>query len=130
MQNQALTRRSVIVAVLILQVIPLLLFPPSQLSLQSQGWWLAAALVLMVAVADIVIVGLRSPLSWPWYLVSFAQGFNIISRLMMLWPNMASPSGVVDVTYVVLTIIAVLLSTVLLWYTELPDVRNGLVRQS
>jgi len=74
----------------------------------------------------------RSDKTWPWDLMSFAQGFNIISRMMMLWPHATKVAGqatVLDVSYIILTFVAMMLSAFLLWYTELPDVRLGLVRE-
>jgi hypothetical protein len=69
---------------------------------------------------------------WPWYLMSFSQGFNIISRIMMLWPHATVTVNKVDtlnVPYIALTFLSMAMSAFLLWYTELPDVRLGLVRQ-
>ena len=91
MQRGTLTSRKAIVAVLILQLIPLVLFPPE----------------------------------------SFSQGFNIISRLMMLWPHATKTVGgatVANMPYILLTFVAIGLSVFLLWYSELPEVRVGLLR--
>jgi hypothetical protein len=65
-------------------------------------------------------------------LISFAQGFNIISRLMMLMPHITRNNNGVQVfnaLYVVLAVISLAFSAFLLWYTELPEVRLGLVRE-
>jgi hypothetical protein len=51
---------------------------------------------------------------------------------MMLWPHATKVVGqatVLNVPYVILTFVAMALSAFLLWYTELPDVRLGLVRE-
>ena len=45
---------------------------------------------------------------WPWYLVSFAQGVNIISRLMMLLPHATrNNEGVQDfnAAYVIIAVV-------------------------
>lgn len=131
MRRSVTTLPPVISAVLILQVIPLLLFPAKSFAPTTQEWWLPALLVLMVLIADFQIIVRRSPASTPWYLMSFAQGFNIISRLMMLWPNMTRTTEqgtVANWPYLVLTFAAMLLSALLLWYTEKPAVRVGLLR--
>jgi hypothetical protein len=120
-----------IIAVLILQIIPLLLFPPETFSPTTQEWWLPVLLVGMVVIADIYLIVFRSPAPWPWHLLSFAQGFNIISRLMLLWPHSANQVGkafVLDVPYIAATLISIIMSAFVLWYTELPDVRMGLLR--
>ncbi len=128
--SAALTRRPVIVLVLILQIIPLLLLPAQSYSTKTQEWWLPALLALLVVLADFQIIGRQRVESWPWYLISFAQGFNIISRLLMLWPNSTQNVGgawVINVPYIVLTLLAMVLSVFALWYTELSEVRNTML---
>lgn len=132
MPRDAITRRKVIVAVLILQLIPLVLFPPESFSPNTQEWWLPVLLAALVLVADVELILRRSTHAWPWYLMAFSQGFNIISRLMMLWPHATKTVGgttVADVPYILLTLVAMGISAVLLWYMELPEVRLGLVRE-
>lgn len=132
MQRRALTSRSVIIPLLILQLVPLVLFPPESFAPTTQEWWLPVLLAVMVLWADFELIVRRSDKMWPWYLMSFAQGFNIISRIMMLWPHATKVVGqatVLNVPYVILTFVAMALSAFLLWYTELPDVRLGLVRE-
>ncbi len=130
MQQQTLARPGVITALLILQVIPLLLFPASSFSPTTQEWWLPVLLVLMVVVADFQLIVRRSTAAWPWYLISFAQGFNIISRLLMVWPHATVAAGdqtVFNGPYVLLTGISMLMSIFFLWYFEKPNVRVGLL---
>lgn len=130
MITPALTNRSTIIVVLILQVIPLLLFPIQSYSTTTQEWWLPAVLALLVVIADIQIIVRHRVEAWPWYLMSFAQGFNIISRLLMLWPNSThNVAGVAtaNIPYIVLTLLAMALSVFMLWYVEQPDVRNTLL---
>ena len=131
MERGTITSRRAIIAVLVLQWIPLVLFPPDSLLPNSQEWWLPVLLAVLVLVADFELIVRRSSQLWPWYLISFSQGFNIISRLMMVWPHATKTVDgmvVLNFPYVALTVIAMGLSAVLLWYMELPDVRMGLVR--
>ncbi len=131
MRRSIQTMPAVIIAVLILQIIPLLLFPAKSFAPTTQEWWLPALLVLMVLIADFQLIVRRSTAATPWYLMSFAQGFNIISRLMMLWPNLTETTELgttANWPYVILTFTAMILSTLLLWYTEKPAVRVGLLR--
>lgn len=131
MQRRTLTKPSVIVLLLIVQLVPLVLFPAASFSPGSQEWWLPVLLAIMVIAADVELIVRRSTASWPWLLIGFAQGFNIISRLMMVWPHATriTESGtVVDWSYITLSVIAMVLSALLLWYTELPQVRMGLLR--
>lgn len=132
MLRRALAHRSVIILVLIVQIIPLLMFPPESFSPQSQEWWLPALLALMVIVADIDLILRRSIHPWPWYLISFAHGFNIISRLMMVWSHATTTRGgteVANTLYVALTLLAMALSALMLWYTELGEVRANLLQR-
>jgi len=132
MQRRALARRNVIIPILILQLVPLVLFPPESFAPTTQEWWLPVLLAVMVLWADLELIVRRSDKTWPWYLMSFAQGFNIISRIMMLWPHATKEAGqviVLNVPYLILTFVAMVLSAFLLWYTELPDVRLGLVKE-
>lgn len=120
-----------IIAVLILQIVPLLLFPARVFSPTTQVWWLPVLLVLMVLIADFQLIVRRSAAATPWYLMSFAQGFNIISRLMMMWPNLTyttEQGPVPNWSYVILTLTAMILSALILWYTGKPAVRVGLLR--
>lgn len=120
-----------VIAILLLQIVPFVLFPPKFFSPTSQVWWLPVLLAVMVLIADFQLIVRRSPLPWPWYLLGFAQGFNIISRLMMLWPNASLISGestMVNWPYLTLTFISMGLSAFMLWYTEKPQVRVALLQ--
>jgi hypothetical protein len=127
--RQQLTNRSMIIAILVVQIIPLLLFPPESYASTTQEWWLPALLVIMVIIADVELIGRRSDRPWPWYIISFANGFNIISRIMMVWSHAAIP-GTTDpnLLYILFTIISVAISAFMLTYTEWPEVRMGLLK--
>jgi len=132
MQRRALASRGMIILVLILQFVPLVLFPPESFAPTTQERWLPVLLAMMVLWADFELMVRRSDKAWPWNLMSFAQGVSIISRIMMLWPHATKVAGqatVLNTPYVILTFVAMALSAFLLWYTELPDVRLGLVRE-
>ncbi len=131
MLRQSLAKPATITAILLLQFIPLLMFPASSFSLKTQEWWLPVLLAFFTLIGVIQLVFRHSPAQWPWYLVSFSQGFNIISRLMMLMPHATrnvNGQQVFNAPYVSITFVAMLLSAFLLWYTEQPDVRLGLLR--
>jgi hypothetical protein len=131
MQAKILTQPAGIIALLVLQIVPLLLFPAESFAPTTQEWWLPLLLTLMVILADIQIIFRRNSAQWPWSLLIFAQGFNIISRLMMLWAHATVVSGEqtgLNWPYVVLTLISMVLSAFFLWYFEKPAVRIGLLR--
>jgi hypothetical protein len=126
-----LAKPQIITTLLILQFIPMVLFPPESFGAKSQEWWLPVILAFMALIA-IIQVFRGSTSSWPWHLIGFAQGFNIISRLMMLFPHITvnqNGAQVFNGLYVGLTILSMLLSTALLWYTELPEVRMGFLKK-
>jgi hypothetical protein len=131
MRRSFLTQPFAIIAILLLQIIPILLFPTYVFTPTSQVWWLPAILVICVLVADFQLIVRRSPSVNPWLLIGFAQGFNIISRLMMVWPNatVTSETGTaVNWIYLILTVISIVVSWWLLIYTEKPEIREGLLR--
>jgi len=131
MQRRPIAARKVVVAVLSLQVIPLLLFPPESFSANSQEWWLPVLLVVMILAAALELLVRGSRKVWPWHLMMFAQGFNIISRIMMMWAHATKTSGgatTLNLPYLGLTLVAMTWSAFLLWYLELPDVRLAAAR--
>jgi hypothetical protein len=131
MRRSFLYRPGVIIVILLLQIIPLILFPPSVFVPTSQVWWLPGLLVILTVIADFELIVRRSTSVNPWLLIGFAQGFNVISRIMMVWPNatLTTPDGTaVNWIYLILTIISITASWLLLIYTEKPAVREGLLR--
>lgn len=131
MIRRALTRAPAIPIVLCLQFIPLLLFPSQSYMSTSQEWWLPALLAFFALIGVIQLLIRRSPAAWPWYLISFAQGFNIISRLMLLMPHamiVVDGQDRFNSPYVLMSVAAMLWSGFLLWYCELPEVRGSVFR--
>jgi hypothetical protein len=124
-----LSLRGVIPIMMCFQVVPLLMFPPSSYSVNSQEWWLPALLSFLVIIALVQILVRRSQASWPWYLLSFAQGVNIISRIMMLLPHTTvnnEGTQVFNTSYFVIAVVSMLLSACEIWYNDLPEVRRSL----
>jgi CDP-diglyceride synthetase len=130
MLRKLLSNRVAIYIILWFQLVPLLIFPTSSYSPRTQEWWLPMLLSFLVVLALVQLIFLKSTASWPWYLLSFSQGFNIITRLMMVLPHATENAGGVqrfDGEYVLITAIAMVLSALELWYCELPEVRNRLL---
>jgi len=131
MSRKSLANPTLITIALVFQLVPLLLYPPDSFHPVSQEWWLPALLAVLVLIAIFQVVFRHTSEIWPWYLVSFAQGFNIITRLMMIMPHATmndNGNQVFNAPYVILTVVSMLLSVFFLWYLELPDVRSGLIR--
>ena len=130
MLRKILSARGVIPVIMCLQIVPLLIFPPASYSARSQEWWLPVLLTFLVIIALVQILIRKTRVSWPWYLVSFAQGVNIISRLMMFLPHATKNNGgvqIFDTEYLVISIVAMLLSAFEIWYSDLPEVRRNLL---
>jgi hypothetical protein len=125
------SNRITIYTLLILQIIPLLVFTPESYSLSNQEWWLGVLLAIMAIVGAVQIMR-RSVANGPWYLINFAQGFNIISRLLTLFPHiMVTVDGkdVYNSTFIVISIFTMAFSAFMIWYAERPDVRIGMLRE-
>jgi hypothetical protein len=132
MVRQAIAKKPMIVFLLVVQFIPLILFPPSIYTATNQDWWLPLLLLVMILAADYQIIFQKRDVMWPWYLLSFAQGFNIISRLMMMFPHATinvAGQEVFNTGYISLTFLSMLLSTFILWFIELPEVRMVMLRE-
>jgi hypothetical protein len=127
MLRKILSARGVTPVVMCLQVVPLLIFPLSSYSGRSQEWWLPVLLTFLVIIALVQLLIRKTRAMWPWYLVSFAQGVNIISRLMMFMPHATKNNGGVQVfnsQYVIIALVSMLLSAFEIWYNDLPEVRR------
>jgi len=133
MFRKAVVNPRLVPIVLILQLVPLLALPPSSFSTKSQEWWLPVLLSLLAVFALVQILVRRSAAFWPWFLVAFAQGISIISRLMMLMPHTTkNVNGVqrFDTLYVLLSLGSMVSSAFVIWYSELPEVRNSFLGRS
>ena len=128
MESRTLTTRGFITLVLVLQFVPLVLYPPSMLAAFDEGVWLGFSLAVMALIAVLTLLSGRARNLWPWYLLGFCHGFNIIGRLMTVWPNVTTSAGAANTLYLLLTALAMVLSAGFLWYNELPDVRTRLAR--
>ena len=131
MKARFLFRSPIIVLILVLQVIPLLLFPAEVFAPGSQEWWLPALLSIMALLAALNVFIRRGAILWPWILIAFTQGINVISRLMLVWPQgsqVVKGVTVMDWQYILMTFLAIAMSVFLLWYMEKPQVRVGLLR--
>jgi hypothetical protein len=130
MLRSFLNNRAVIAVIIGLQIVPLLLFPPSAYSLSTQEWWLPVLLSFFVVIALVQLLVRRSQAAWPWYLLNFSQGLNIISRLMMVLPHVTIYAAGVprfNTSYVILAVVAMLLSVFEIWYCDKPEIHNRLL---
>ena len=110
-------------ALFFLQLIPLLLFPPSIL---VNG--LLAVGVVAVAILALGVMLLRRR-AWALTMSIFVQGLNIVVRLMMLFPHTllsASAGKGVDVAFVVSSVLSIAISGWFLLRLDRPDIRMAI----
>ncbi len=130
MFRKMLASRAAVPVMLILQIVPLIIFPLSAFTIKSQEWWLPAFLTILVIVAIVQILVRRTQSAAPWRLLAFAQGFSIISRLMMFLPHATEYVGGVqriNTGYVIIAVISMLFSAFQIWYVDIPEVRNSVL---
>lgn len=128
MLRRYITNGITIPIILVLQIVPLLIFPLSSYDLSSQEWWLPILLTVFTIAGLVELLIRKNTAAWPWYLLAFSQGFNIISRLMMILPHATETgsSGTIHAngSYLIITAISFALSAFEIWYGELPEVRQ------
>lgn len=113
--------RSRLLFLLIFQIIPLLLFPPSLL---VKGLPLIGFLVVLYILLGWAVLSGRG---WALTLCIFLQGLNAIVRLMMFLPNAVSKAGVFDYIYAVFSLAAIALSIWLVFRLDRSDVRSFII---
>jgi hypothetical protein len=112
----------------ILQVVPILLFPPAMFLSSSSGITGAIALAAVVVLIFALLGwGLLRGRGWALTMSIFLQGLNLIVRLMMLFPNAVSKAGVWDVPLIITYLAAILLSGWLMVRLDRPDVRSVII---
>jgi len=117
----------------IVQFVTFVLFPPSSFSPASQEWWLPVLSAVLALVGTLQLMLRRSPYAWPWYVISFAHGINIISRLMLFLPRAAvrvQGELRLNTLYVVLAVASMLISAFYLWYFERYEVRSAFLKRT
>ncbi len=110
-------------ALFFLQLIPLLIFPPSIL---ADG--LLAVGVVAVAILALGIMLLRRR-AWALTMSIFIQGLNIVVRLMILFPHAllsGSAGKGVDVAFVVSSVLSIAISGWFLLRLDRPDIRMAI----
>jgi hypothetical protein len=133
MAKSASSTKPLVWVLCLLQFITFLLFPASSFSPTSQEWWLPVLCLLLALVGTLQLMVRHSPQAWPWYIISFAHGINIISRLMLFLPRASvrvQGDLRLNTLYVILAVASMLISAFYLWYLEKYEVRNAFLRRS
>jgi hypothetical protein len=116
-EKKIMSTRQRLLLLCIIQIFPLLIYDPASLRQ-------AAPIIGIVALMFLVLAyGLWRGRLWALTLSILLQGFNIIVRLMMFFPNSWNPAGEFDAPYFIANLIAIGLSTWLLLRFDRQDVR-------
>jgi len=133
MAKSASSAKPLVWLLCLVQFIPLLLFPPSSFSPASQEWWLPVLSAVLALVGTLQLMVRRSSQAWPWYIISFAHGINIISRLMLFLPRATvrvEGDLRLNTLYVLLAVLSMLASAFYLWYLERYEVRSAFQKRA
>jgi hypothetical protein len=106
-----------LVAVAILQFIPLLILPPT--TLRGIGPVLAVILVAIFAFLGVSLVRRRA---WSSTASIFVQGFNILIRILVTL-SQSVQDGKVDFWLLSTSALSILLSAVVLYYIDQPNIQ-------
>lgn len=111
------TRPPVVTVVALFQFIPAFLLPPDMLLS-------ANPLLLLLPVALFIFLGWAMLTLKPWAttLCIFVQGFNAITRFLILWPQ-ASPGETTNWAFVVTSVASIALSSAILYVIDRPNVQ-------
>jgi hypothetical protein len=108
-----------ILPIIVLQILPLILFPPSLL---ASGW---LAMVLLAVIFVLLGIALIRGKNWALSMSLFMQGINIVVRMMMVFPNsQIAATGAVSWEFVITSILAIGLSLFFLLRLDQPDIRS------
>lgn len=122
------SERSILVLLLILQVIAVIVYPPSFFRSDPQSIVLPPALFLLMALAFLGInTGALNPTSGRVSLV-FIQGVNVIVRLIMLFANLRTPAGAWDWPLILAMLIGIVLSWIAIVRMEKSPPRLFVIR--
>jgi len=110
-------RPTVVVLIAIFQFIPTLLLPPeSLLSINP--------LLLLAPAALFIFLGWAMLTFKPWALTLciFVQGFSLIARFLIMFPNIVSAQGVLDLPFLITSLGSIILSSLILYLVDKPEV--------
>jgi hypothetical protein len=124
---EKLMDRKKLMPLVILQILPLILFPPSMLfngGVNLGGLYLVATLIVVSGLLGWALMRGRG---WALTLSILVQGLNVIIRLMMLFPNAANKQGVYDIPLILVYLIAIAGSAWFMLRFDRPDIRSTIV---
>jgi hypothetical protein len=108
-----------ILPIIVLQIIPLLLFPFNFL---VSGWW---AILFMIVIFVLLGIALLRGKLWALTMSIFLQGINAVIRIMMFFPNAQNiADGSLNWPFVITSTLSIILSIWFLLRLDKPDIRS------
>jgi len=121
--------RMTILGLFLLQIVAIVLYPPTFFQESPQSAVLPPSLLLLLVLTLLGMnAGVLTPLTGRVSLV-FVQGINIVVRAMMIFPNMKNTSGAWDWLFVILMLVGAALSWLTITQMEKRPPRFLLLRQ-
>lgn len=115
-------QKKFLIPIILLQIIPIIIFP---LETITAGLSLFGIVFLIYALLGF---GLWRGRNWALTMSIFLQGFNIIIRMMMLFPHAVDgKNGGWDISYILMAIISMAISGWFLVRLDKPDIRSIIV---
>lgn len=103
--------------IIVMQFIPLVIVPPDILLSVSGAIFVALIIALFVGLG----IALTKRKAWARTLSIFLHGFNIIVRIMMVFPNARLEDGAWDLTFILASLISIAISFWFLQRLDKPD---------
>ena len=108
-----------ILPIIVLQIIPLLLFP---LNFLVSGWW---AVLFMIVIFVLLGIALIRGKLWALTMSIFLQGINAVIRIMMFLPNAQNiATGSLNLPFIITSTLSIILSVWFLLRLDKSDIRS------
>ncbi len=106
--------RKLSITLMVVQFIPLILIPPSIIQTDSQILTIPIFLILLALIATLALA-LGNRTAWPRAMLVFAQGLNVVTRLMILLSTAMPDKTTVDAPFIAASLVAIAISVVVLY---------------
>lgn len=106
--------RALSIVLLLVQFVPLALFPPAMVTAIPQVMTIPAFLTILALVATIATVA-GSRAAWPRAMLIFAQGLNVVSRLMIMIVQAMPNAQTTNVPFILVNCLCIAISLVALY---------------
>ena len=108
---------------ILLPILALISYPPALFASLKGIIAILLAIILIGLLGWMVSRGRTVALT----LLILSQGFNVIIRMMMFFPNSVSKSGIWNLTFAITCLLGIALSYYLLLRLDRPDVRSQMI---